>query len=401
MGEYYTPRWLAQTIVQELITNPQKTVAMDPSCGSGTFIECLVQNIIDHANKQHPIDTLRKLQTNVIGIDLHPVAVQLAKATWVLNSHEVINAARYAGHQNDIAPPIYLGDSLQLRYERNILTQGDHIALRTTEQLPGQTDTVLFQIPMSLARDSESFDRLMLDLAQAVVNNHDTDQVLDRHHVTNASARASMQQTAEQMRKLQAIDRNHVWAYYLRNMVRPAVISEQRVDTIVGNPPWLAYSRSSDIVREELVRLSRNTYGIWAGGRHAPNQNIATLFFSRVTDMYMKPDGKIGMVLPHSVLGSGQHFKWRIGYWQSQGGDAKRAVAVDFSIKTPYDLDNLEPNTFFPVPSAVVFAIARDMGNDFDKIKRQARPLAPGRVEIWRGATDTTTSDTSRRNPAP
>ena len=114
MGEYYTPRWLAQTIVEELITDPQNTVAMDPSCGSGTFIECLVQNIIDHANKQHPIDTLRKLQTNVIGIDLHPVAVQLAKATWVLNSHEVINAARYADYDNDIAPPIYLGDSLQL-----------------------------------------------------------------------------------------------------------------------------------------------------------------------------------------------------------------------------------------------------------------------------------------------
>ncbi|MXZ02870.1 MAG: SAM-dependent DNA methyltransferase [Chloroflexi bacterium] len=111
MGEYYTPRWLAKTIVEELITDPQNTVAMDPSCGSGTFIECLVQNIIGHSHNQYPIDTLRKLQSNVIGIDLHPVAVQLAKATWVLNSHEVINAARLADHQDDIFPPIYLGDS--------------------------------------------------------------------------------------------------------------------------------------------------------------------------------------------------------------------------------------------------------------------------------------------------
>ena len=115
------------------------------------------------------------------------------------------------------------------------------------------------------------------------------------------------------MRKLQAIDRNHVWAYYLRNMVRPAVISEQRVDAIVGNPPWLTYSRSSDIVREELVNLSQNAYGIWAGGRQAPHQNVATLFFSRVVDLYLKPYGKIGMVLPHSVLRSQPHFKWRRG----------------------------------------------------------------------------------------
>ena len=389
MGEYYTPRWLAQIIVKELITDPQNTVAMDPACGSGTFIECLVRNIIDHSQSQHPIDTLRKLQTNVIGIDLHPVAVQLAKATWVLNSHEVINAARYAGHQSDIAPPIYLGDSLQLRYERNVLTRLDHITLRTTEQLPSETDTVAFDIPMSLARESERFDPLLLDLAQAVVHGTDTDTVLDQHKIIDAVERATMTQTADQMRNLQAIDRNHVWAYYLRNMVRPAVISEQRVDAIVGNPPWLTYSRSSDIVREELVNLSKNTYGIWAGGRQAPHQDVATLFFSRVTDLYLKPDGKIGMVLPHSVLRSGQHLKWRTGYWQSQDSNSRRAVAGDFSTKTPYDLDNLEPNTFFPIASAVVFAQARNSGNDFDKIKRQAHALAPGRVEMWRGPTNT------------
>ena len=389
MGEYYTPRWLAKTIVEELITDPQNTVAMDPACGSGTFIECLVRNIIDHSDNQHPVETLRKLQNNVIGIDLHPVAVQLAKATWVLNSHEVINAARYADHQNDIAPPIYLGDSLQLRYERNVLTRPDHITLRTTEQLPGQIDTVAFDIPMSLARESDRFDPLLLDLAQAVVHGTNTDAVLDQHQITDAVERDTMTQTADQMRELQAIDRNHVWAYYLRNMVRPAVISEQRVDAIVGNPPWLTYSRSSDIIREELVNLSQNAYAIWAGGRQAPNQDIATLFFSGVTDLYLKSDGKIGMVLPHSVLRSGQHLKWRGGYWQSQIANIKHAVAVDFEIKSPYDLDNLEPNSFFPIASAVVFARARERGNDFDNIKRQARSLAPGRVEIWRGPTDT------------
>ena len=36
-----------------------------------------------------------------------------------------------------------------------------------------------------------------------------------------------------------------------------------------------------------------------------------------------------------------------------------------------------------------MFARGRESGNDFDKIKRQAHALAPGRVEIWRGPTDT------------
>ena len=389
MGEYYTPRWLAQTIVDELITDPLNTVAIDPACGSGTFIECLVHNIVEHSQSQHPIDTLGKLQNNVIGIDLHPVAVQLAKATWVLNSHEVINTARYAGHSNDIAPPIYLGDSLQLRYERNITTRGDHIALRTTEKLPGETDTIRFQIPIAIARNSERFDRLMLDLAEAIAQHSDTNTVLDAHKINDKANRDSMAQIADQMRQLQDIGRNHVWAYYLRNMVRPAVIAEKRVDAIVGNPPWMTYSRSSDIVREELVNLSQNEYGIWAGGKQAPHQDVATLFFSRVSDLYLKSGGKIGMVLPHSVLRSGQHLKWRSGYWQSQTSSNRRAIAVDFTVKTPFDLDNLEPNSFFPIASSVVFARARESGNDFEKIKRQARALVPGHVEMWHGPTDT------------
>ena len=197
-----------------------------------------------------------------------------------------------------------------------------------------------------------------------------------------------MTQIAEQMQKLQAIERDHVWGYYLRNMVRPAVISEQRVDAVVGNPPWLTYNRSSDIVREELESLSKNTYGIWAGGRQAPNQDIATLFFSRVTDLYLKPDGTIGMVLPHSVLRSGQHLKWRSGFWQPTASSSQREVAVDFTIKKPWDLDNLEPNTFFPIASAVVFAKERKVKGRNEDAKDK-KPLAPGRVEIWRGPTNT------------
>ena len=392
MGEYYTPRWLAQTIVDELIEQPESTVVMDPACGSGTFIESMAHNIITASTSDHPSDTLNTLQNNIIGIDLHPVAVQLAKATWVLSCHEIIGASRHSDRPTaNIVPPIYLGDSLQLRYERNILTQSDHITLRTTEQLQGEIDTVHFQLPMSLARQNDRFDLLMLDLARAIDFGSNTDDVLDKHGIADDPERDTMRKTADQMRKLHAVDRNHVWAYYLRNMVRPAVIAEQRVDAVVGNPPWQSYSKSADIVREELQNLSQGTYNIWTGGNQAPNVNLATLFFSRIVDLYLNNGGKIGMVLPHSVLRSGQHIKWRGGYWQTQGTGNQNAVAVDFRCKIPWDLENLKPNCFFPVPSAVVFAQALGNSNEIEMHKRQAKALAPGRVEIWSGATGTPT----------
>ena len=394
MGEYYTPKWLAQAIVDEVVTDPTNTVTMDPSCGSGTFIECLVGNIIAASAGQHPADTLERLQQNIIGVDLHPVAVQLAKATWVLNSHEVINAARASDRPPAaITPPIYLGDSLQLRYDDRALFNQQTIRLRTTEPDPDAVgngpSAIHFAIPLSLARQADRFDLLMLDLAQAVDRNADTDRVLHNHGISDGPELDTMRQTAAQMQKLHAVNRNHVWAYYLRNMVRPAVIAENPVDAIVGNPPWLTYSRSADIVRAELVNLCRDAYGIWAGGRLAPHQDVSTLFFARVTDLYLKDGGHIAMVLPHSALRSGQHAKWRAGYWQSQDKDNLNAVSVDFRRKAPWDLDNLEPNDFFPMPSSVVFARSRGKNGDYKKQRKLAQPLAPGRVEIWRGPTNT------------
>ena len=391
MGEYYTPRWLTQAIVDEM-PDPLNAATMDPACGSGTFLESVAKRIIESAAREglSARETLDKLLNNIIGIDLHPVAVQLAKATYVLSCVDTIAAARQDGHRDDIAPPVYLGDSLQLRYDRNTIFGQGYVTLLTTETPPGETAPVQFQIPMSVARQPDKFDRLMLDLARAVERDEDTDRVLDRHAITDKNERDPMRNTAARMKTLRDMGRDHVWAYYLRNMVRPAAIADEKVDAIVGNPPWLTYSRSADIIREELQNLSKNTYDIWAGGKQSPHQDVSALFFARATDLYLKDGGAIGMVMPHSALRSGQHLKWRSGYWQTKGRGAKSGISADFRFKTPWDLDNLDPNDFFPMPGSVIFARRVAKSSDVETNRESARPLAPGSVEIWRGETGTT-----------
>ena len=81
LGEYYTPRWLAREITETVVDDPLAQQVLDPSCGSGTFIETAVERILTHAGKLTATERLQKLQENVVGIDIHPVAVQLAKAT--------------------------------------------------------------------------------------------------------------------------------------------------------------------------------------------------------------------------------------------------------------------------------------------------------------------------------
>ena len=152
-----------------------------------------------------------------------------------------------------------------------------------------------------------------------------------------------------------ARDATNIWAYFTRNLVRPVALARKKVDVIIGNPPWLNYNSTVSTLRQALKNLSKSQYSIWAGGRYATHQDLAGLFFSRCVDLYLKDGGLIGMVMPHSALQAGQYSKWRTGKWLSNFD----SVLVDFEWKTAWDLERLQPNTFFPVPASVVFAAAR------------------------------------------
>ena len=391
MGEYYTPKWLAKTIITELVDDPENTRILDPSCGSGTFIEAAIQHLLDKSTGKDSGTRLSLLQTNITGIDLHPVAVQLAKATWVINCQQAITEARDDNPDlPDITAPIYLGDSLQLRYDNSTLIGQGYITLQTGETLEQENEEAVFQIPLTLASDTQRFDELMLNLADTIERGYNTDGILDHHDITDPNERESLTQTIRIMKKLHSADRNHIWAYYLRNMTRPVVISQRKVDVIVGNPPWLTYSDSADIVRQELREMSEKRYQIWAGGKQAPHQDVASLFYCRTAELYLTQNGRMGMVMPHSTLRSGQHLKFRTGQYTEQlKGRQKRipqSMCLDFSAKPPWDLDNLDTETLlpsFPMPASVVFSRLTSPYASQATSGGLNKALAPGEVEIW------------------
>ena len=319
LGEYYTPRWLAKEITETVVDDPLEQRVLDPSCGSGTFIETAVERILEHAKKLTAAERLKKLQENVVGIDIHPVAVQLAKATWVMAAAETIRAARDDDPDTGaVSAPIYLGDSMQLRYDTGTLTASQSIELETRETIPGHQEPVTFSIPKELARQQTEIDQIIAEMASAIDDGQDPDHAVRQHQMSD-ECRQSMKDVAALMKELHAAGRNHVWAYYIRNMIRPTVISEEKVERIIGNPPWLTYSQSADIIRQELKQMSEERYQIWAGGQLAPHQDIATLFYTRCAELYAKTQAVIGMVLPHSALRTGQHLKWRSGKYRRQG----------------------------------------------------------------------------------
>ena len=81
LGEYYTPAWLARAMIRELVDDPLNQRVLDPACGSGTFVAEAVAHFIAAAGaaKWEPKEVLNRLREAVTGIDVHPVAVHLAR----------------------------------------------------------------------------------------------------------------------------------------------------------------------------------------------------------------------------------------------------------------------------------------------------------------------------------
>ena len=382
LGEYYTPDWLAKAIVREIVTDPLDQYVLDPACGSGTFVAEAVTHFVA-ATKNSTLDAkeaLEWLRFSVSGIDVHPVAVHLARAAWVLAAQPTIQAAVEEGFAANITAPVYLGDALQLRFRTGDLFAQHDVTIYVEDE-----ENTALVFPVSLVDRAETFDALMSDVAEAIERGEDPMLALDDHQITDSRERQTLTDTIVAMQRLHAEGRNHIWAYYTRNLVRPVALSRSKVDVIVGNPPWINYNQTVSTLRTELEGQSKAVYGIWAGGRYATHQDVAGLFFARSVDLYLKDGGVIGMVMPHSALQTGQYTKWRTGEWQAastgrgRNRTPGRVLAVDFGYKTAWDLEGLEPNTFFPIPASVVFAKRKGEGG-------KATPLT-GSVERWLGNT--------------
>ena len=377
LGEYYTPDWLARAMVRELIADPLNQRVLDPACGSGTFIVAAVAHFLDAAGESNlePKEVLDRLRDAIVGIDVHPAAVHLARAAWAIAARTAIESA--TGYNATISAPVYLGDALQLRYQSGDLITANTVTIETDKDGP----RLVF--PIGLVDRADDFDAFMYQVSTEIEEGHDPLIALDDNGIHDRNHRKTLTETIGTLQQLHNDGNDHIWAYYTRNLVRPVALSRTKVDVIIGNPPWLSYRNTADILRNELQDQSKDVYDIWQGGRYANRQDVAGLFFARSVDLYLKDGGIIGMVLPHSALRSGQYAKWRTGAWQStpKGRGRRRiqarTLSVDFSYKPAWDLEKLEPNTFFPVPSCVAFA--RRIGTEGG-----AAPLA-GTVEQWLG----------------
>lgn len=111
LGEYYAPDWLAEAMVEDTVTDPLSRRVLDPSCGSGAFLFHAVRAYLAAAQAAgvQAGEALTSPTGHVYGMDLHPVAVTLARVTYLL----AIGTDRLQQRTEPLSVPGFLGDSLQ------------------------------------------------------------------------------------------------------------------------------------------------------------------------------------------------------------------------------------------------------------------------------------------------
>jgi hypothetical protein len=168
LGEYYTPDWLAKRICDTAIRNPTRDRVVDPACGSGTFLFHAVRRLIAAAAKERiaPADIVSLACEKIAGIDVHPVAIIFARATYLL----ALMPSLTKGRPSSVAVPVYLGDALQWN-AREFMNQRDleiivPTAGESVASLPDDDDEkrVILRFPAAVATEPSLFDAVLEEM---------------------------------------------------------------------------------------------------------------------------------------------------------------------------------------------------------------------------------------------
>jgi SAM-dependent methyltransferase len=350
LGEYYTPDWLAERIVAEVVQDPLTDRVLDPACGSGTFLFYAVKRYLSAADASgmSNADAVAGVVRHVFGVDVHPVAVTLARVTYIL----AIGLNRLQD-RGPINVPVNVGDSLQWGQEQNLLNERGLVVYTSdgTELFASE-----LRWPTSVAVDAGRFDALVSEItARAVARSPGArprlpiTAILNHHRVTDAEDRSIIETTYGTLCSLYDQGRDHIWSYYVRNLARPYWLSqpENRPSVIVGNPPWLSYRYMTTEMKERF-REDSQVRGIWAGAEVATSQDLSGYFLARCAQLYLQEGGRFGFVMPLAAI-SRPHFE---GFRKGLYPAPSELTCLAFS--TPWNISAVKP-LVFPMPASVVF----------------------------------------------
>ena len=413
LGEYYTPDWLAELVLNEIgltiedfeelaqekndLTKPLNLRILDPACGSGTFLVLTINRFRNYAETHYLKDVLANyLLVNVVGFDLNPLAVLAARTNYLLAIADLLAYAK-----GPIEIPVYLADSILVE-TRTTLT-GVSYAIRPY--------VGTFELPKVIV-DKGALSKLLEVLDRCVrlrYKPQEFNEIIMKDFGLSDNGLQLVGELYKTFLKLEEDGKNHVWTSIIKNAFAPLTIvsSYGRFDYVIGNPPWINWENLPESYRNETKKLwdfyglLKKTKGMGLG---KVKRDMAMLFLARCMDRYIKDDSELSFLIPFTT------------YKTQAGAGFRDYLTYKCGVLKVHDLVELFPfegainrtslivaakgsKTTFPVP-CVMWHNPRSKGieqdTELEEIRRTTKqfdmiltPVAKGRPETpWMMITE-------------
>lgn len=300
LGEYFTPAWLADRVVEEAIklTSEDDFCAIDPCCGSGIFVMSLINHIVGPREVLTLSETeKRKLLGSILrrvrGVDINPLSVLTAKVCFYLAVKPLIN-------NDDIEIPIYLGDSANIPILQNI--EGIDCYEYTINTKRENIEIVL---PSSFVENIDFLSQM--SQIQSIIKTEDEFLVYTKflnsigEGSLNSKIKTNIRSLSKQLVNLHKNNWDGIWIRIVANFMLVARIKD--IDLIVGNPPWIKWEFLPQAYAEKIKSLCVDRH-LFSGQTYmgAISLNICALIANITASAWLTKKGVLAFLMPQTMM---------------------------------------------------------------------------------------------------
>ncbi len=293
LGEFYTPDWLAEMILEDI--KYEKGSLLDPACGSGTFLFSAINRLRKKGLSGKKL--VQHVMEFIIGLDVHPVAILMAKANILLALAPELKSNR----DYDVQLRVYMSDTLQTQEKKgkNYLAVPDGMGHE-------------FLIPLTSLKMDRDLDQIVDQMTVFAQRAALSEKLLDqaRKGFLAKIKALSLEEVNlwtlnfDLMVGLVKNRKDSIWAFILKNAYRPAYIRRTKVDVIVGNPPWLSFRDIAEKAYKDRIKQLTFKYKLLEKSERklSTQMDTSTLFFVHCCHEFLREGGKIAFVMPKTVI---------------------------------------------------------------------------------------------------
>lgn len=366
LGEFYTkPEVVRETLTAGEFTPGSDSVVADITCGSGTFLISAIRGIIDENKDAADARLVEEIISRVVGIDIHPFAVAMARVNYLLALSDVLDRPTLQ-KIDGLDVPVYWTDSLARLSKPGESITMSAVSVPVTVGVPGFGE---IRLPQPDAVDWDELFAAVRRVIEPYSGEPPVDEVWGRfcEEIGKDVAlefEATLKEFLKEVAQRHGEGRDLRWLPFLKNVLAVEALRGQ-IDLVVGNPPWVRIHNISSDLREQ-VRAGYDFCGNEAGwglgcrvgglNRGFGSQIDYSLPFIERALQLVRPGGRVAFVVTSKVLNALYGNALRRHLVQNVSVDR----LIDYSL---YEVPLFEDASNYPL----IFAVTKREPDDEDK----------------------------------